>query len=106
MAVVVVEWSVGLPSTLTIPVRIQLKPTIFSVKNLFEKNENKQEKRLWLAHLKRKTERKKERREREKAERRANFFLKVLPRKFVLKMKLFLIRGDASVTLSWIVLHR
>ena len=54
----------GLPSTLTIPVRIQLKPTIFSVKNLFEKNENKQEKRLWLAHLKRKKERKKEERER------------------------------------------
>ena len=40
--VVVVEWSACSPSTLTIRVRIRLKPTVFSVKFGFEKNENKQ----------------------------------------------------------------
>ena len=40
-AVVVVEWSVCSPSTLTIRGRIPLNPTVFSVKFVFEKNENK-----------------------------------------------------------------
>ena len=41
-AVVVVRWSACLPSTPMIQVRIPLKPTVFSVKFAFEKNENKQ----------------------------------------------------------------
>ena len=40
--VVGVKWSACLPSTPTIRVRIPLKPTVFSVKFVFEKNENKQ----------------------------------------------------------------
>ena len=39
---VVVKWSTFSPSTLTIRVRIPLKPTVFSVKFVFEKKENKQ----------------------------------------------------------------
>ena len=39
---IVVKWSACLPSTLTIRVRIPLKPTIFPAKYVFEKNENKQ----------------------------------------------------------------
>ena len=38
----VVKWSAWSPSTLTILVRIQLTPTVFSVKFVFEKNANKQ----------------------------------------------------------------
>ena len=38
----VVKWSTCSPSTLTIRVRILLKPTAFSVQFVFEKNENKQ----------------------------------------------------------------
>ena len=45
-AVVVVKWSVGLPSTPTIRVRIFLMGTVFCVKFVFEKNENKQ-KEAW-----------------------------------------------------------
>ena len=41
-AVVVVKWSVCLPFTPTIRVRSPLKSTIFSVKFVFERNENKQ----------------------------------------------------------------
>ena len=41
-AVLVVKWSACLRSTPTIQVRIPLKPTVFSVKFLFEKKENKQ----------------------------------------------------------------
>ena len=39
---VVVKWLASLPSTLTIRVQIPLKPTVFSTKFVFEKNENKQ----------------------------------------------------------------
>ena len=39
---VVVKWSACLPSTPTIRVRIQPKAIFFSVKVVFEKNENKQ----------------------------------------------------------------
>ena len=78
----------GLPSTLTIPVRIQLKPTIFSVKNLFEKNENKQEKRLWLAHLKRKKERKKERKKRE-GKKASKLFSQISPPKICFENETF-----------------
>ena len=39
---VVVKWSVSLPSTPTIRIQIPLKTTVFSVKFVFEKNENKQ----------------------------------------------------------------
>ena len=38
----IVKWSACLPSTLTIRVRILLTLTVFSVKLVFEKNENKQ----------------------------------------------------------------
>ena len=38
---VVVKWSACLPSTPTIRVRIPLKPSVFSVKFMFEKNEIK-----------------------------------------------------------------
>ena len=38
-------------STPTIQARIPLKPTVFSVKFVFEKNENKQKKRPGLAHF-------------------------------------------------------
>ena len=38
----VVKWSASSPSTPTIQVRILLKPTVFSAKFVFEKNENKQ----------------------------------------------------------------
>ena len=41
-AVVVVKWSACSPSTPTIRVRISLKPTVFPVKFVFEKKENKQ----------------------------------------------------------------
>ena len=41
-AVVVVKWSAYSPSTPTIWVRILVTPTVFSVKFVFEKNENKQ----------------------------------------------------------------
>ena len=41
-AVVVVKWSACSPSTPTIRVWIPLKPTILSVKFVFEKNTNKQ----------------------------------------------------------------
>ena len=40
-AVVVVKWSASLLSTLTFRVRIPLKITVFSVKFVFERNENK-----------------------------------------------------------------
>ena len=51
-AVVVVKWSASLPSTLTIRLRIPLKPKVSSVKFVFEKNK----KRQGLAHyLKNKT---------------------------------------------------
>ena len=46
----VVMWSAYFPSTPTIRVRIPLKPTVFSVKCVFETNENKQ-KRPVLAHF-------------------------------------------------------
>ena len=39
---VVVKWSVCLPSTPTMRVRIPLKSTVLPVKFVFEKNENKQ----------------------------------------------------------------
>ena len=38
----VAKWSVCSPSTLTIRVHIPPTPTVFSVKFVFEKNENKQ----------------------------------------------------------------
>ena len=41
-AVVVVKWSACSPSTQTIRVRILLTPSVFSVKFVFRKNENKQ----------------------------------------------------------------
>ena len=41
-AVVVVKWSACLPSTPTIRVQIPLKSTVFTVKFVFEMNENKQ----------------------------------------------------------------
>ena len=41
MAMVVVKWSTCLPSTMTNWVRIPIKPTVFSVKFVFEKNKNK-----------------------------------------------------------------
>ena len=41
MAMVVVKWSTCLPSTVTNWVRIPIKPTVFSVKFVFEKNKNK-----------------------------------------------------------------
>ena len=41
-AVVVVKWSVFSPSTLTIGVRIPLKPTVFSAILCLKKNKNKQ----------------------------------------------------------------
>ena len=37
-AALVVKWSVCSPSTLTIQVQIPLKPAVFSVKFVFEKN--------------------------------------------------------------------
>ena len=40
--VVVVKWSAFSPSTLTIRVRIPLKPRVFSVKFVFEKTKDKQ----------------------------------------------------------------
>ena len=45
-----VKWSACSPSTSTIRVRILLKPTVFAVKFVFEKNEIN-EKRLGLAHF-------------------------------------------------------
>ena len=42
MDVVVVKWSACSPSTPMIRVQIPLKPTVFSVTFVFEKNENKQ----------------------------------------------------------------
>ena len=45
---VVVKWSACSPSTPTILVRIPLKPTVFSVPFVLEKNENKEKE----AHLK------------------------------------------------------
>ena len=48
-AVVMVKWSACLPCSLTIRVRIPLKSTVFSVKFMFEENENK--KRPGLAHF-------------------------------------------------------
>ena len=42
----VVMWSAYFPSTPTIRVRIPLKPTVFSVKCVFETNENKQKRRV------------------------------------------------------------
>ena len=41
-AVVVVKWSACSPSTPTIQVQVPLKAAVFSVKFVFEKNENKQ----------------------------------------------------------------
>ena len=49
--VVVVKWSACLPSTPMIRVWILLKTTVFSLKFLFEKNKNKQQKRSGLAHF-------------------------------------------------------
>ena len=50
---VVVEWSAGSPSTTMIRVRIPLMPTVFSVKYVFEKNENKKiERPVWPIFLK------------------------------------------------------
>ena len=46
---VMVKWSACLPCSLTIRVRIPLKSTVFSVKFMFEENENK--KRPGLAHF-------------------------------------------------------
>ena len=44
----VVNWSACLPSAPTIRARILLTPKVFSVKFVFEKNENKQKKRpVW-----------------------------------------------------------
>ena len=55
-AVVVVKWSVCSPSLLTIRVRILLTPTVFSVKFVVEKNENKQKRgRGWLIFKNKKT---------------------------------------------------
>ena len=51
LAVVVVMWSACSTSTPTIRVRIPLTSTVYSVKFVFEKNENKQ-KRPGLAHFK------------------------------------------------------
>ena len=45
---VVVKWSACSPSTPTIRVRIQLTPTVFSVKFVFEKNKNKQKEAHFL----------------------------------------------------------
>ena len=50
-AVVVVNWSACLPNTLTIRVRVPLKPTVF-LKKLCLKIEEINKKRPWLAHLK------------------------------------------------------
>ena len=56
----VVMWSAYFPSTPTIRVRIPLKPTVFSVKCVFETNENKQkrpvlaQKEIYLYLLKKK----------------------------------------------------
>ena len=50
LAVVVVMWSACSTSTPTIRVRIPLTSTVYSVKFVFEKNENKQ-KRPGLAHF-------------------------------------------------------
>ena len=49
-AMMVVKWSACSPSTLTIRVRIPLTSAVFSVKSVFEKNENKQN-RQGLAHF-------------------------------------------------------
>ena len=50
-AVVLVKWSACLPYTPTIRVRIPLKPSVFSLKVVFEKTENKQKNRPGLAFL-------------------------------------------------------
>ena len=42
IVVVVVKWSLGSPNTPKIQIRIPLQPTAFSVKFVFEKNDNKQ----------------------------------------------------------------
>ena len=51
LAVVVVKWSACSPNYSTIRVRMPLKHTVFSVKFVFEKNENKSKKRPRLAHF-------------------------------------------------------
>ena len=51
LAVAVVKWSACSPLTLAIRFRIALKPIVFSLKFVFEKNKSKQKNRPGLAHF-------------------------------------------------------